>query len=153
VNHTLLKVETEIDNFRFNTAVAALMELLNELKSLSECGKNIQTYTLERLAMMIAPVAPHLGEECWSLLGKEKSIYESIHWYEVDPAALTKDNTTIVVQINGKVRAKLDMPVDLAESEVKANVFADEKVKSYTEGKQIIKEIYVPNKIYTIVIK
>jgi len=153
VNHTLFKVETEIDNFRFNTAVASLMELLNELKSLNECRKEIQTYALERLAVMIAPLAPHLGEECWNLLGKEKSIYELPHWFEIDPVALTKDNTTIVVQINGKVRAKIEMPVDLSEQEVKKNVFTDEKVKSYTEGKQIIKEIYVPNKIYTIVIK
>lgn len=153
VNQTLVKLELEIDSFRFNTAVAALMELLNELKLLSECRKDVQTYTLERLAIMIASLAPHLGEECWQMLGKEKTIYEMPVWFTVDENALTKENVTIVVQINGKVRSKIDMPVDLSQEEVKTNVFADEKVKSYTDGKQIVKEIYVPNKIYTIVIK
>jgi leucyl-tRNA synthetase len=153
VNATLEKVQNEIDNFRFNTAVAALMELLNELKSLAECSSEIQTYILERFAVMIAPLAPHLGEECWSLLGKETSLYQKPVWFDVDADALTKDNTTIVVQINGKVRSKIDMAIDLSHDEVKKNVFADEKVKSYTDGKAIVKEIYVPNKIYTIVIK
>jgi len=153
VNQTLEKVETEVDNFRFNTAVAALMELLNELKNLSECRKDLQTYALERFALLISPLAPHLGEECWQLIGKENSIFENPVWFEVDSSALTKDNAIIVVQVNGKVRAKIEMPVDSEQSVVKDTVFADEKVKVYTDGKQIIKEIYVPNKIYTIVVK
>ncbi|MBX3007288.1 MAG: leucine--tRNA ligase [Melioribacteraceae bacterium] len=153
VNSTLEKVQTEIDNFHFNTAVAALMELLNELKNLAECKADVKTYILERFAVMIAPLAPHLGEECWNLLGKETSLFEKPIWFNVDPDALTKDNTTIVVQINGKVRSKIDMAVDLPQDEVRAKVFTDEKVKSYTDGKTIVKEIYVQNKIYTIVIK
>ncbi len=153
VNQTLAKVDVEIDNFRFNTAVAALMELLNEFKSLNECRKDLQTYALERFALMISPLAPHLGEECWNLIGKEKSIYENPIWFEPDSIALIKENVLIVVQINGKVRAKIEMPADLQESEVKTRVYEDEKVKSYVNGKQIVKEIYVPNKIYNIVVK
>jgi leucyl-tRNA synthetase len=153
VNQTLEKVETEVDNFRFNTAVAALMELLNELKNLDECRKDLQTYALERFTIMISPLAPHLGEECWQLIGKEKSVFQNPVWFDVDPSALTKDNAIIVVQINGKVRAKIEMPIDSDQAIVKSAVFADEKVKVYTDGKQIVKEIYVPNKIYTIVVK
>lgn len=153
VNQTLEKVETEVDNFRFNTAVASLMELLNELKNLGECRKELQTYALERFALMISPLAPHLGEECWSMLGNGKSIFESPVWFEVDPAALTKDNAVVVVQVNGKVRAKIELPVDMPEDEVKNIVFGDEKVKAHTDGKQIVKEIYVANKIYNIVVK
>jgi leucyl-tRNA synthetase len=153
VNQTLEKVDVEIDNFRFNTAVAALMELSNEMKSLGECRKDLQTYTLERFALMISPLAPHLGEECWSLLGKGKSIYEQPTWFEVDQSALAKESVLVVVQVNGKVRAKIELPVDLAESEVKKAVFEDEKVKAHTDGKQVVKEIYVPNKIYNIVVK
>jgi len=153
VNQTLEKVDTEIDNFRFNTAVAALMELLNELKNLGECRKDLQTYALERFALMLSPLAPHLGEECWQLLGKGNSIYEQPTWFEVDPAALTKDNVIVVVQVNGKVRAKIELAVDLPEIEVKKAVYADDKVKIHTDGKQIVKEIYVPNKIYNIVVK
>jgi len=153
INQTLIKVDSEIDNFRFNTAVAAMMELLNDFKNLNECRKDLQTYALERFALMISPLAPHLGEECWNIIGKEKSIFENPFWYEADPAALIKENVLIVVQINGKVRAKIEMPADLPESEVKARVYEDEKVKSYVNGKQIVKEIYVPNKIYNIVVK
>jgi len=153
INQTLVKVDSEIDNFRFNTAVAAMMELLNDFKNLNECRKDLQTYVLERFALMISPLAPHLGEECWNIIGKEKSIFENPFWYEADPAALIKENVLIVVQINGKVRAKIEMPADLPESEVEARVYEDEKVKSYVNGKQIVKEIYVPNKIYNIVVK
>jgi len=152
-NQTLEKVGIEIEHFRFNTAVASLMELLNELKNLSECRKEIQTYSLERFALMVSSLAPHLGEECWQLLGKGKSVFEKPVWFDVDMNALSVDNITVVVQINGKVRSKIDLPVNTPEADVKNAVFADEKVKSYTDGKQLVKEIYVPNKIYNIVVK
>ncbi|MGK9477733.1 leucine--tRNA ligase [Melioribacter sp. OK-6-Me] len=153
VNQTLAKVDTEIDNFRFNTAVAALMELLNDLKNIEHCRKEIQLYTLERLASMLAPLAPHLAEECWSILGKQKSIYEEQIWFEADSAALVNETVTIVVQVNGKVRAKIELPVDTPEKDVRNIVFNDDKIKSYVDGKKIIKEIYVPNKIYNIVVQ
>ncbi|MCX6174637.1 MAG: leucine--tRNA ligase [Ignavibacteriales bacterium] len=152
-NQTLEKVGIEIEHFRFNTAVASLMELLNGLKNLSECTKDLQTYTLERFAIMVSALAPHLGEECWQLLGKEKSVFENPVWFDVDKNALSVDIITIIVQINGKVRSKIDLAVNTSEADVKKAVFADEKVKSYTDGKEIVKEIYVPNKIYNIVVK
>ncbi|MEW6651993.1 MAG: leucine--tRNA ligase [Bacteroidota bacterium] len=153
INATLAKVSVEIDHFRFNTAVAALMELINELKGLDECRAELKTYTLERFASMAAPLAPHLGEECWQMTGKEKSLFEQPVWFDVDQLALAKENALVVVQINGKMRTKVEVVYDLPEAEVKLAVFADEKVKSYTDGKQLVKEIYVPNKIYNIVIK
>lgn len=153
VNQSIQKTDVEIENFRFNTAVATLMELSNEMKNLSDCRKDLQTYALERFAVMIAPLAPHLGEECWKLIGNEKSLFEKPICFEVDEKALTVDSMTIVIQINGKVRSKIDLPVNTSEAEVKLTVFADKKVKSYTDNKQVVKEIYVPNKIYTIVIK
>ncbi|MEW6703158.1 MAG: leucine--tRNA ligase, partial [Bacteroidota bacterium] len=153
VNQTIHKVDVEIENFRFNTAVAMLMELSNELKNLDECRKDLQSYSLERFAVMIAPLAPHLGEECWKLIGKEKSLYENPLWFDADEKALSVDNTTVVVQINGKVRAKIDLAINTPQENVKKIVFADEKIKSYTTGKEIVKEIYIPNKIYTIVVK
>jgi leucyl-tRNA synthetase len=153
VNQTIQKTDTEIENFRFNTAVAALMELLNEMKNLGDCRLDLQIYALERFAVMIAPLAPHLGEECWSLIGKEIALFESPVTYPVDKNALSADTVLIVVQVNGKVRAKIELPANLSESEVKNAVFADEKVKLNTDGKQLVKEIYVPNKIYNIVVK
>ncbi|NJD21142.1 MAG: leucine--tRNA ligase [Melioribacter sp.] len=152
-NQTLEKVGVEIEHFRFNTAVASLMELLNELKSLNECRKEFQTYSLERFAVMVSSLAPHLGEECWQMLGKEKSIFENPVWFDVDKNALSVDKITVVVQINGKVRSKIDLAVNTPEADVKKAVYADEKVKLYTDGKQLVKEIYIPNKIYNIVVK
>ena len=152
-NQTLEKIGIEIEHFHFNTAVASLMELLNELKNLNECRKDLQTYTLERFALMVSALAPHLGEECWQLLGKEKSVFEKPVWFDVDKNALSVDNIIVVVQINGKVRSKIDLAVNTPEADVKKAVFADEKVKSYTDGKELVKEIYVPNKIYNIVVK
>ncbi|MEK6552723.1 MAG: class I tRNA ligase family protein, partial [Bacteroidota bacterium] len=153
INQTLKKVGIEIEHFRFNTAVASLMELLNELKSIGECRKDLQSYVLERFALMVSVLAPHFGEECWQLLGKEKSVFEKPVWFDVDKNALSVDSITVVVQINGKVRSKIDLAVNTSEVDVKKAVFADEKVKSYTDGKQLVKEIYVPNKIYNIVVK
>ena len=153
INATLAKVAVEVEHFRFNTAVAALMELINEMKGLDSCSAEMKSYILERFASMLAPLAPHLGEECWQMIGKEKTLFESPVWFEVDQLALTKDNALVVVQINGKVRSKIEIPFDMPEAEVKLAVYADDKVKSYTDGKQLVKEIYVPNKIYNIVVK
>ncbi|MCX7875016.1 MAG: leucine--tRNA ligase [Melioribacteraceae bacterium] len=153
VNQTLDKFSVELEHFRFNTAVASLMELINEFKNFNECRKDLITYTLERYAIMISPLAPHLGEECWQLLGNENLIFEKPIWYEVDNLALTKEVALVVVQINGKVRAKIEVPFNSSESEVKKIIYEDLKVKSYVEGKELVKEIYVPNKILNIVIK
>ena len=153
VNQTLNKVGEEINHFRFNTAIAALMELLNNLKDLSTCSKEIQLFTLQRFAVMIAPLAPHLGEECWNLLGNLSSIFEKPFWYEVDESALIEDTVSIAVQVNGKVRATVDVPIDSEQESVKKLVFAEDKVIKHTADKTIVKEIYVKNKIYNIVVK
>jgi len=153
INQTLEKVSVETEHFRFNTAVAALMELLNELKQLSSCRKELITYTLERMIVMLAPLAPHLGEECWQIIGKEKSLFAFPVWYTVDKAALSSDTMTIAVQVSGKLRSTIDLPAGAPEADVKAAAWADEKVKAHTEGKTVVKEIYVPKKIYNIVVK
>ncbi len=154
INATLEKYDVELENFRFNTAVAALMELLNELsKSLENCSDEIKTFALQRFVYMLAPVAPHLGEECWQLLGGQDSIFKNSKVYEVDKKALVVDSVTIVVQVNGKIRAKLNLATNSEEAVVKEKAWADENVKAHTEGKSIIKEIYIKNKIYNIVVK
>lgn len=154
VNQTLEKYDVELEHFRFNTAVAALMELLNELsKNLSNCSDDLSRYALDRYAYMIAPLAPHLGEECWQMLGNDDSIFNNAFNYIVDNNALVVDETTIVVQVNGKIRAKLNMPINSEESVIKESAWLDENVKIHTEGKTVVKEIYIKNKIYNIVVK
>jgi leucyl-tRNA synthetase len=154
VNQSLSKFDTEIDNFRFNTAVAVLMELLNDLtKYLSDCGENLAAYYLQRYASMLSTIAPHLGEECWEMLGGENSIFVSPVWYTPDESALSQEEATLVVQVNGKVRARINVPVGCEEEKAKELIYADEKIKNYTENKKIIKEIYVQDKIFSIVVK
>jgi leucyl-tRNA synthetase len=153
VNQTLHKLNEEIEHFRFNTAIAALMELINELKILDSCSKEIQSYTLNRFATMIAPLAPHLGEECWQLAGNETSLFEKPVWFELDNDALVEDNVNIAVQVNGKLRSSVSVPINSEQGAVKPVVFSDEKVTKFTDGKTIVKEIFVKNKIYNIVVK
>jgi len=153
INQTIAKYDGEIEHFRFNTAIASMMELLNELKVLSSCSKEIQVYTLERLAILLAAIAPHLAEECWQMIGKEKSIFENPIWFDADKDALTEDIANIAVQISGKLRATIQVPMNSDEATVKIMAHADEKVVKWTEGKTVVKEIFVKNKIFNIVVK
>lgn len=153
VNQTIEKVQSEIEHFRFNTAVAALMELINEFKLLDECRNEIKTFALERFAVMISPLAPHLGEECWSLLGNSNSIYEFPVWYQIDKSALVEEKVNIAVQINGKLRATIEVPMNSDKESTAKAVKSDDKIIKYIHDKEIVKEIFVPNKIYNIVVK
>jgi leucyl-tRNA synthetase len=153
VNQTIKKFEAEIENFRFNTAIAALMELLNELKNLDSCSNEIKYYILSRLAVLLGPVAPHLSEECWQLLGNTTSLFQNPFWYQVDEKALIQDAVKIAVQVNGKLRNTLELPLDSDQESVKQAVFADDKVAKHLEGKTVVKEIFVKNKIYNIVVR
>ncbi|NCS81933.1 MAG: class I tRNA ligase family protein, partial [Ignavibacteria bacterium] len=130
-----------------------LMELINELKSLPNCGKEIQVYTLERLAILLAAIAPHLAEECWQIIGKDKTIFENPIWFYADNDALTEDVANIAVQIGGKLRATIQVPINSDETVVKSIAFADERIIRWLDGKTVVKEIFVKNKIFNIVVK
>ncbi|MGE5362848.1 MAG: leucine--tRNA ligase [Bacteroidota bacterium] len=154
INQTIGKYDEEINSFRFNTAVAALMELLNEFaKNLENCSDELKLYVLERFASMLAPIAPHLGEECWNLLGKENSIFEQPVFYSPDPDALTLDTVTLAVQVNGKMRGTVQVPFNAPQEAARELTLSEPIVKKYVEGKTIVKEIYVPNKIFNYIVK
>jgi leucyl-tRNA synthetase len=154
INQTINKYETEIDHFRFNTAIASLMELINELgKNINLCSNEIKAYVLERFAALLGPVAPHIAEEAWQMLGKEKSLFEAPVWFDADKSALTEDSAQIAVQVNGKLRGSLVAPTNSDEEFVKSLVYADEKIAKHLEGKTVIKSIFVKNKILNIVVK
>ncbi len=154
VNQTIKKFDEEINNFRFNTAIAAMMELLNELnKNLDKCSNSLQSYSLERFGIMLAPIAPHLAEECFEIAGNKESIFLGEKWFEPDYKALIEDNVNIAIQINGKLRTTIQVPLDTEQNIVKDIVINDEKIVKYLDDKQIIKEIFVKNKIYNIVVK
>jgi leucyl-tRNA synthetase len=152
-NQAIHKVDEELEHFRFNTAIAALMELLNNLKDLNAYSKEIQAYVLNHFAVMLAPLAPHLGEECYNILGNNKSLFQNPVWFKADAKALVEDSINIAVQVNGKLRVTIEMPIDSEQGAVKEAALNDEKVTKHTTGKNIVKEIYVKNKIYNIVAK
>ncbi len=152
-NQTVKKFEEEISSFRFNTAIASLMELINELKNIDKYSEDMKLYALSRFSVLLGPVAPHLAEECRQILGNEESIFVNPIWYNYDEAALVADTVHIAVQVNGKLRDTIEVPLNSSQEEVKKAVFESEKVVKHTEGKSIVKEIYVKNKIYNIVVK
>lgn len=154
VNQSIKKCDEELEHFRFNTAIAALMELFNELhKNLDACRPELKKYTLDRFAILLSPLAPHLGEECWNIAGNKIMIFAEPIWQTPDAAALVVDAVNIAVQVNGKLRTTITMPTDSDEAAVKNFAFDDEKVKKQIEGKTIVKEIFVKNKILNIVVK
>ncbi len=154
INQTIKKYDEEIEHFRFNTAIASLMELFNELhKNLDACKSELKKYTLLRFAVMLSPVAPHLGEECWHLCGNENMVFERPVWFDADPVALVIDAVNIAIQVNGKLRTTIEMPMNSDEAIVISAAHADEKIIKQIEGKTIVKQIFVKNKILNIVIK
>ncbi len=154
INLGLKKVVEDVDSLHFNTAIAFLMELINDFSKLNNIkNKDLIYYTLERYAFLISPLAPHLGEECWSLLGKEKSIFEYPVWFDYDQSALVQETFTLAVQVNGKLRAAIDFEIETSEEEIKLRSKQDPRIKKFIDGKEIVKEIYVPKKILNIVVK
>lgn len=146
MHKTIKKVSIDIENFSFNTAISSLMIYVNNLLKLSKRPK----VTLENLTLLLAPFAPHMSEELWSLLGHSSSIFKE-KWPEyIDE--LAKDKILEVpIQVNGKLRSKLFVNEEITEEEIKNLALIDDKVKSYTEGKNIKKVIYVKNKLLNIV--
>jgi leucyl-tRNA synthetase len=108
--------------------------------------------TFETLVLLLAPMAPHMGEELWAMMEKQEKTVNDVAWPVYDEKALQLANASIVVQVNGKLRGKFDVPVDCPEAELKEIVLADEKIKAHLEGKEIKRFIIVPNKIVNIVV-
>lgn len=154
---TIKKVTEDLHALGFNTAIAALMEYINELYKVKvELPANPENpawkEAITALAQLLAPFAPHIAEEIWSQLGHSDSVHVD-HWPTWDEKLLVADIVTVVVQINGKVRAKLDVPADSTEEEVTRAALAHERIIEMIGVKKPSKVIYVPGKIVNIVVK
>ncbi len=156
IHSTLKKVTDDLSKkFGFNTAIAALMELINDLykyKELDNKNSVIVKEALETVVIILSPFAPHLGEELWSMIGKEGSIFD-IAWPKYDEDALVMDEIEIVVQVNGKVRSKIVVPTDISPEEMKSMSMNDEKIKEFIGDGEVLKVIAIPGKLVNIVIK
>jgi leucyl-tRNA synthetase len=154
-NKTIKRVTEDLSNFRFNTALAALMEYNNVLiKQQNEPVARTATYqrALDTLMQLLAPLAPHIAEELWHLTGHTASIHTS-EWPGYDEA-LTKDETfTLVVQVNGKVRERIETAADISESEVRKMVLTNPRVLSFIGDATVQKVIYVPGRLANVVVR
>ncbi len=147
-HQTVKKVTNDFEALAFNTAISQMMIFVNEVYKKGTCPKEYA----EGLIKMLSCITPHMGEEIWSILGHEDTIaYEN--WPAYDEAELVENTVEIVVQVNGKLRAKLNVAVDADKDSVIAMAMDEEKVKESVEGKNILKQIYVPNKLVNIVAK
>jgi len=154
--HTAIKGVTEdADKMQFNTAIARLMEFVNALnKYLQEDVKNTTFLkeTIVDLLKLLAPFAPHFSEEQWNLIGHASTIFNE-KWPEFNPSALVKDEVEIAIQINGKIKAKIDVPSNLDEEGIKKASLENETIKENTEGKNIMKVIVIKGRLVNIVVK
>lgn len=149
LHKTMKKVTSDIDTLAFNTAISAMMVLTNHLQSLKD---KVPREAAEKLALMVSPFAPHLGEECWSLLGHTQSLaYEA--WVEYDEALCVDSTITMGVQVNGKSRGAIEIAKDADQETAMEAAMGLGKVKGQLDGKDIKKIIYVPGRILNIVAK
>ena len=147
LHKTMKKVTDDIENMSFNTAISAMMVLTNHLQSLKE---GVPLEAAEKLALMVSPFAPHLGEECWKLLGHEESL-AYYPWVQYDESWCVDKTVLIGVQVNGKVRGEIEIANDAEESEAINAAMKIPKVSSQIEGKEIKKIIFVKGKMVNIV--
>ena len=155
-HRTVKKVTTELDNLSFNTPVAAMMESVNDLFKI-KAAEGYQAaaswrFALESLLQVLAPFAPHVTEELWHELGHEDSVHHST-WPAWDEKYLVEATVTVAVQVNGKLRGEVEVAADTAEADVLKQAAENERVRAHTEGKEIVKSIYVPGKIVNFVVK
>ncbi|MFC1637716.1 leucine--tRNA ligase [Candidatus Margulisiibacteriota bacterium] len=147
-HQTIKSVTDDIERFSFNTAIAKMMELVNEFAKTDKVDAEL----LKILLQLLSPFAPHLTEELWHQLGDKDSIHLQA-WPKHDPALARESEITIPVQVNGKLRETITISAEASEDEMKAKAQACEKVKTFTEGKKIVKIILVPKRLVNIVVK
>ncbi|RMF93396.1 MAG: leucine--tRNA ligase, partial [Nitrospinota bacterium] len=157
VHQTIRKVTADIERFHFNTAIAAIMELVNHLYQFTgeereEPGAQMALReAIEMLVRLLSPFTPHLAEELWHRLGYTESIAH-VAWPSHNPDLAQEEEITLVVQVNGKVRSRISISPDLSEEEMKQVALQDERIRTLTAGKQIKKVVVVPQKLVNIVV-
>ncbi len=158
-HQTIRKVTTDIEErFHFNTAISAVMELVNTLYQIERPEKGdrisyaIIRKTIETVVILLSPIVPHVTEELWEIIGMKGQLAES-SWPSYDQTLAAEEEITIVIQVNGKLRGRIQVSAGESDDRIKECALKEEKVQKFIEGKQVIKEIYVPKKLVNIVVK
>jgi leucyl-tRNA synthetase len=155
VHRTIKVVTRDYEAFSFNTAIARMQELVNEaLRYRAAGGSNraVLVDLVEALMKMLAPMAPYLAEEQWHRLGHEESIHVS-SWPAFDEDLAAQNEITMIVQVNGKVRETIDVPVSITEDEMRERALSSEKIRGYLGGKEPLKVIIKPPKLVSLVVE
>ncbi|NLA42094.1 MAG: leucine--tRNA ligase [Smithella sp.] len=157
-HQTIRKVSQDIENrFHFNTAISAVMELVNVLYGVKHpaaedrASLSVVREALEAAILLLTPIVPHITEELWERLGKDKAAAD-MPWPDFDPAVASEEEMTIVIQVNGKLRSRMTVPVDCDAEKIKTDAQMDEKIAAFIGGNKILKVIYVPQKLVNIVV-
>ena len=155
LHQTVRKCFNDLDKFKFNTAIAALMEFSNHLNRVwADAGIDSATWRecVEKFLLMLAPMAPHFCEELWERTGRPYSIHQQTFptW---DEALVAEERITLVVQVNGKVRDRLEVPAGIQEEAAQELALASPRIKTYIEGKQVSKTVYVPGRLINVVVR
>lgn len=148
MHQTIKKVSLDYENLKFNTAIAAMMALVNDFYGAGKITKG----EFRTFLILLNPVAPHITEQIWENLGFEGKLYET-EWVLWEEEKTIEDTIEIAVQVNGKVKATISIGIDESQESVKEKVRANDSVAAALEGKNVVKEIYVPGRIYNIVVK
>jgi leucyl-tRNA synthetase len=155
-HETIARVTGDIEaRFHFNTAIAASMELFNEMAAFSPTddeGRRVFREAFEVLLKLLSPMVPHIAEELWSALGRETMLADT-PWPGWDAGATAKDSVTVVVQVNGRVRGRIETSTDAGEEVVREAAAADPNVSRHLEGKTLVKAVYVPGRILNLVVR
>ena len=154
VHRTIKKVTEDVDGrFHFNTAIAAIMELINAIYAFENKAEypGVLREALETVVQLLTPFVPHIAEELWSILGKQERLSTG-RWPEWDETALVEDQKLIVVQVNGKVRGKLTVPTDITEDDLKQAALEDQNVVRFIADKTVRKVIVIPGRLVNVVV-
>ena len=146
-HQTVRKVTEGLEELRYNTSIAALMEFVNTIRAENVASREV----VEDLIVMLAPFAPHFAEENWERLGHEGSIFDA-KWPVWDERLTVEDTVEIAVQVSGKTRSRVTVPRGADEAAVVAAAQEDAAVRRFTEGKEVRKVVYVPNRLLNLVV-
>ena len=146
------------ERFNFNTAISAVMELVNTLYQVKRPDKSnakalsVIREAIESIIVLLVPIVPHVTEELWEMLGQSENLSD-VSWPTCDESVAAEEKITIVIQINGKLRSRIVVSADESAERIKELALSDERISKLVTGKELVKEIYVPKKLVNIVVK
>jgi leucyl-tRNA synthetase len=151
LNQTIKRASECYERLQFNTVISALMELVRDFQPDKITKDELNDLMILRTIQIIAPLAPHIGEEMWQSVGGDESVFRS-EWPEFDPDAMVGEVIEIAVQINGKLRGTVSVATDASQEEIEEAAFGNPKIRNYTDGKEILRKIHVKGRLLNVVV-